>query len=213
MKDTQLNTYEEWKIISEFPKYEVSNLGNVRNFKTKHILKPRLNKQNGYLVINLMKDGKKHTKTLHRLVAITFLENLNNLPEVNHIDGNKRNNKMNNLEWCTRSYNKKHCYKMNLRKSPKSRKHSDSQIKEIRRLYKRGVKFNHLRKIYNIGSNTLSMYLSGLYKPKPRKLSPDIQKKIVELYNSGEYTYDEIGNKFNIGSSCVYEYLRKQRVL
>lgn len=60
----------------------------------------------GYEYISLRKGGRKYTKRVHRLVAKAFISNPNNLPEINHIDENKKNNAINNLEWCTSSYNK-----------------------------------------------------------------------------------------------------------
>jgi len=78
--------------------YEISSFGNIRNFKTKRILKIN-NKKDGYSNITL--NGK--TFVLHRLVAIAFIDNPNNKPTVNHIDKNKHNNKLDNLEWATYS--------------------------------------------------------------------------------------------------------------
>lgn len=96
-------------------KYDISNLGNVRNSKSGKYLKQRVDKL-GYFVISLRLNSKRTPKVLriHRLVAITFLPNYNNLPQVNHIDGNKLNNNITNLEWCTSSHNMKHAYENNL---------------------------------------------------------------------------------------------------
>ena len=83
--------------------YEVSNEGRVRNKTTGRILKPFSAK--GYLKVNLCKDGISKFKSIHRLVANAFIPNPLNLPEVNHIDENKLNNNVDNLEWCSRQYN------------------------------------------------------------------------------------------------------------
>lgn len=97
--------------------YKVSNLGNVRSVGmwtnirggSKRFLKGRVLKsgkgKGGYLIVVLCKDGKQKTHTVHRLVAQAFIDNPNNLPEVNHIDENKENNVVTNLEWCSYSYN------------------------------------------------------------------------------------------------------------
>ena len=90
--------------------YQVSNLGNVRSLnynKTKKIqhLKKVVNNKRGYLAVGLSKKGIFKIKTVHRLVAETFISNPNNLPQVNHIDENKLNNSVTNLEWCTNKYN------------------------------------------------------------------------------------------------------------
>ena len=89
--------------------YEVSNLGQIRNTKTKRIRKQNLLKT-GYCFVSgsLGSREDKITFKTHRVVAETFIPNLNNLPEVNHKDGNKLNNCIDNLEWCTRIANMKH---------------------------------------------------------------------------------------------------------
>ena len=87
-------------------KYQVSNLGNVKslhygNTTKEKLLKPVLHKD-GYLFVSL---GHDNTKAIHRLVAETFIPNLNNMPIVNHKDENKQNNSVDNLEWCSYKYN------------------------------------------------------------------------------------------------------------
>ena len=84
--------------------YEVSNLGRVKNIETGRILKP-FKDTNGYLILKLSKDGTRRTVKVHRLVALAFLPNPQNLPQVNHKDENKTNNAVSNLEWCTAGYN------------------------------------------------------------------------------------------------------------
>lgn len=104
---------EIWKNIDGYDgKYQVSNLGNVKSYKN---LKKELCK-NGYLRVTLYKEGKAKRFLVHRLVANTFLENKSNKPQVNHIDGNKTNNQINNLEWVTSSENNKHAHKIGLNK-------------------------------------------------------------------------------------------------
>lgn len=101
---------EVWKDIDGFDdKYQVSNLGQIRSTYSgkKHrtiVLKPMVQK-NGYLYVVLWKDGKKKNKLIHRLVALAFVDNPNNYPEVNHKDENKENNTVDNLEWCEHKTN------------------------------------------------------------------------------------------------------------
>ena len=89
--------------------YQVSNLGNVKSLNYLNTGQVRILKQrkhtDGYLQINLWKEGKMKTHYVHRLVAQAFIENPDNLPEVNHIDENKQNNRVDNLEWCEHTYN------------------------------------------------------------------------------------------------------------
>lgn len=104
--------------------YEVSNLGNVRSIErmVNHycggskvnlstLLKAGKSK-NGYLTVSFCIDGVKSNQSVHRLVARAFIENESNKPQVNHKDGNKHNNNVNNLEWVTRSENGLHAYRV-----------------------------------------------------------------------------------------------------
>ena len=110
--------------------YSVSNLGNVkanerdvetktgiRHYKEK-ILKPEITRD-GHLRVVLCEAGKSKRVLVHRLVAQAFIDNPYNLPQVNHIDGDKSNNSIDNLEWCTREDNIKHAYKIGLNPSRK----------------------------------------------------------------------------------------------
>ena len=98
---------EIWKGIKGFDgRYQVSTWGRVKGVNGR-ILKPYVN-HNGYLKVGLMKDGADHKKRVHRLVAEAFIPNHLNLPEVNHIDGNKRNNSVTNLEWVDGEMNRRH---------------------------------------------------------------------------------------------------------
>lgn len=112
---------EVWKDIKGYEKiYQVSNFGKVKrltfingNVKLqKERMSTPTNNGHGYLIVGLSKNGKRKNFYVHRLVAETFLDNLNNLPQVNHKDGNKKNNRVDNLEWCTASENQIHSYKV-----------------------------------------------------------------------------------------------------
>ena len=89
--------------------YEVSNLGNVRRIAGKGCIETRVLKLikqlNGYLYVGLCKNNKVKLHRVHRLVATAFIDNPENLPCINHIDENKENNRVDNLEWCSYSYN------------------------------------------------------------------------------------------------------------
>ena len=100
-------------------KYEVDENGVVRNVKSKKILKQRVN-QRGYYTIGYNDKERKHSvpKEVHRLVAEAFLKDFYKLPVVNHIDGNKLNNKLSNLEMCTYSENSKHAIRTGLMPKP-----------------------------------------------------------------------------------------------
>ena len=101
---------EIWKDILGYEgKYQVSNWGRVKSLNYNNTGKEGIMKLtkdgNGYLQVQLHKDGKVKECRVNRLVAQAFLENPDNLPEVNHKDKNRSNNKLENLEWCDRKYN------------------------------------------------------------------------------------------------------------
>ena len=112
------------EIFKDIPEYEnlyqVSNLGNVKSLKRpgakEKLLKGEID-QDGYIRITLMKNGKTKKYKAHRLVMMAFNNTNDSSLQVNHIDGNKKNNKLENLEWCTASYNTRHSYINNLNKT------------------------------------------------------------------------------------------------
>ena len=94
-----------WKDIKDYEGlYQVSNTGKIRNTKTKYILKP-VTQSNGYMKVCLTKNRVQKNRTIHRLVAETFIPNTSNLPCINHKDEDKTNNQVDNLEWCDNKYN------------------------------------------------------------------------------------------------------------
>jgi hypothetical protein len=127
---------EEWKDIEGYEGYyQVSNHGRIRSLdryvqsKNKKTLKKGMIRKlqtshKGYSTITLLKHGEYKTFQVHRLVAIAFIDNPNNKPQVNHIDCNKENNTPNNLEWATQDENMKHAVENNIFKnfSEKQRK-------------------------------------------------------------------------------------------
>ena len=110
---------EIWKKHPEIEKLEVSSFGRVRTLdkvvpvgKHTQFIKGRILKQsntsNGYMQVGFNTNGKSITKSVHRLVAETFIANPDNLPQVNHKDCNRKNNNVENLEFCTASYNQQY---------------------------------------------------------------------------------------------------------
>ena len=110
---------EEWKKIDDYENYEISNLGFIRSFNYGRIKILITDEQkNGYLRIGLWENNKKKKFLIHRLVATAFIPNPENKSQVNHIDGNKKNNRLENLEWNTSSENIIHAYKTGLNTGP-----------------------------------------------------------------------------------------------
>ena len=110
---------EQWKPIQEFNgEYEVSNLGRVRSMKRyKGVvgrIMPQTIQRTGYYAVTFHMNNKAYCRKVHRLVIEAFTPNPDNLPTINHIDGNKLNNHVSNLEWCTYQENMQHAVRTGL---------------------------------------------------------------------------------------------------
>ena len=156
---------EIFKPIDLNPKYSVSNFGRVRNNKTNKILSPR-NLQ-GYQRVAFYVDGKQTDFRIHRLVAKAFILSPENKPQVNHINGNKSDNHVNNLEWCTNGENVRHALRTglidprNISLAVRGEKHpraklSEKQVMEIKKKlkYRTGLS---LAKEYNVTPSLISL--------------------------------------------------------
>lgn len=147
---------ERWKNIKGYPGYKVSSYGRVASFrKGRNGIKKDVDKNHpyymvpkrhrlGYLYVYLMLDGESHKCYIHRLVANAFIDNPQNKSEVNHKDGDKMNNHVENLEWVTRRENMQHAYNEGLWDK-------DSSLKKARAACKRRIFVYELNKIFNSG--------------------------------------------------------------
>ena len=109
---------EYWRKIPGFPVYSASNYGRIRNDCTGRIMHVYPNTR-GYLTLTLRKDNQPETRSVHRLVAEAFLGGPHPGLDVNHIDGDKTNNCIENLEWCTREENVRHAVRLGIRPGPR----------------------------------------------------------------------------------------------
>lgn len=148
---------EEWKVIADFPLYEVSTKGRIRKSTTKRIKKPEISKT-GYPTIRLSYGVAKKGKhfNIHTLVATAFLDNPNNYPCVNHIDGNKTNNDVTNLEWCSYSRNNKHAYDTGLKKPYQTIITPDQRV-DVINMMKNGVKVKDIAKLFKVTESCIYM--------------------------------------------------------
>jgi len=151
---------EIWKpIVSYESYYEVSNLGNIKALsrivptskgvrKTNERIKKQVLNKSGYKYITLNVNKKVSTFSVHRLVAKAFIDNPSNKTEVNHIDGNKANNKKSNLEWVTALENTQHSFKIGHKS--KRLKLSLDKVIQIRYLFESGMKNAEIAKFLSI---------------------------------------------------------------
>jgi hypothetical protein len=166
---------EKWKLISEnesfkdYKYYEISNYGRLKyKIQSKYKITLGATSADGYKIIRLNTDGNIFLTTIHRLVAILFIPNPENKSYVNHIDGNRENNNISNLEWTTPSENSQHAHDTGLNSSKKSIYQLDENNKIIN-------EFESLVKAYEYLNKTI---LNGNNEGKLGSLS-----KALNLYN------------------------------
>ena len=202
---------EEWREIEGFTIYEVSNLGRVRNKLTSRVIGGHTLK-NGYIQVGLMNNKKQIFKMVHRLVSGAFIGRLPEGKEINHIDGNKTNNCVDNLEYVTHSENMIHCLEVLCKK----RKISKEDAVDIRKRLALGEKYDDIASDYNVVKGTIRFIARGVtYRESfvefpdrriklsntditaiRRKLSSgDSRKKIAQEYFVSSSTIDNIANK------------------
>lgn len=151
--------------------YEITDKGEVVTLRrNSYVKKERISKgyknTKGYLVFDFRRRGGK-VRPVHRLVAETFIPNPKNLPQINHKDGDKTNNCVENLEWCDNSYNQLHAFSHNLQK--RNFQHPNSKLKYedviyIKNNYQKGVLghgVHSLAKKFNVCDGTIKEILNG----------------------------------------------------
>ena len=169
---------ETFKEIPLFPDYLVSQFGRVKTKPRKirythavtgnvhyrqtseRFLKVQFNNSTGYKFHQLYKNQKMYNKSVHQLVAITFLEKQKGLDYINHIDGNKHNNIVSNLEWCTNEYNHNHAVATGLvakGEQVKSSKLSEQSVLAIKYLLKIGIHHKILSKAFKVSRSTITL--------------------------------------------------------
>ena len=213
---------EIWKIIENFPDYAVSDQGRVKSFKFgKEIILTSEKNNKGYLCVNLYKNKKPHPKKIHKLVLEAFKPNEDlNKTECNHKDGNKENNYVENLEWCTRSDNIKHAFKLGLQnnKGENNPMFGRHRSKESKRKQSYIMKEKFINGELNIlkGENH-PMFGKKHSEEWKRKQSEKMkgengpnsiltEKNVIQirkLSNEGNLTQKEIAKKFGVTQATI----------
>lgn len=180
---------ETFKTIPSFTDYLISNFGRVKTKARKvryvhavtgkeqfrqseeRFLKIFSNANTGYKIVCLYKNKKAHHKSIHRMVAEVFIKNPKKLGFVNHKDGNKHNNIVENLEWCTNEYNHEHATKTGLKPSGErvaSSKLNNHCVYAIKWFLKEGYSHNKIATIFKISRATISLIAEGkTWKHRP----------------------------------------------
>jgi hypothetical protein len=207
---------EQWKQIESI-NYAISNHGSVYSNVSQRFLKPYPNRQ-GYLVVDLRRGNQRYMISVHRLVALSFIQNPGNKPEVNHDDGNKQNNYYKNLLWATKRENIQHAYDTGLNPNgsgkPNAKLH-ETDILSIRELMLIGVSNQIIANMYRVSSGTISaLRLGHTWKhifgdallrsgPNPiKKLQPEDIPVIREMFLKGLRDCD-IGAVYNVARGTI----------
>lgn len=212
---------EIWRDIAGYDGlYQVSNLGRVRRLH-KHT-PPRISKalpnRGGYLCVALCRGNKSKTCTIHRLVAMAFVSNPDNKPEVNHINGIKTDNRAENLEWCTRSENTRHALTTGLMTQGEERynaKLTAAQVVYIRE-NPDGLTGAKLADMFGVTATAVSYVQSGKTyrnaggrvreaKPHISRVPDDIRAEIRQLYVYGSRKFGSyaLAKKYGITSTAI----------
>ena len=153
-------TTDKFVAIKGLPDYLINQEGKVFSTKTKRFLKPQLSNK-GHLFVQVRIEGHHKGCFIHRLVAETFIPNPNNFPCINHIDGNKLNNHVDNLEWCTIRENNKHALENGLAGIPRITKLEASYIPWIKKMAAVGIPNSKIAQVYDVAPSSISRIISG----------------------------------------------------
>lgn len=161
---------ETFKTVIGWCNYEVSNIGTVRNKLRPNVVRKPIINNWGYVQLNLCKNSKYKCKLVHRLVGEAFIPNPENKPEINHKNGVKTDNRVENLEWVTVSENRQHAYDTGLEVTPRgkyspSSKLLEEQVIEIKRLINSGMyKQKEIGNMFGIDQSHVSRLKTGSRK-------------------------------------------------
>lgn len=203
--------------ISDLNHHYIDDKGNVFNLKTNRVLKPYKGK-NGYMMVDMWENNKPNKRYIHRLLGQAFLPNLENKRTINHIDGNKLNNDLSNLEWATDSENMQHAYNHNLNQQTKVNL-TENNLKEIWKRFLNHETFTSMLKDYDIAATTMSNYIAQfvkqnnleeeykkekLYQHKSRLEKRDLSHRYYAVFMCDKITHKKIKYFINFKEAITF---------
>lgn len=172
--------------------YYVSRIGNIFSKYKNDLLKQQINHK-GYNTVYLKDGTKSKTIFVHRIVSEVFLPNPNKYPQVNHIDGNKLNNNVDNLEWCSNEYNMKHSWDIGLREPVHGEEVGTSILKEsqVCEIYMSNKSSKELSNEYNVSAGTINSIKS---RKSWQKVTAKLEKgeTLLENQRNNMFSYSDI---------------------
>ena len=215
---------ELWKPVPDYEDYQISNFGRVKSFcfgKVK-IKKPDL--RAGYLSVTLSKDSKLKHFPVHRLVALTFISNPDLKPQVNHRDGCKLNNYVENLEWVTRSENQRHAVATGLKQSGEDLYNSKLTNKQVEYIRENpdGLTGVQLAEKFGVSETTISLIQLGKKyrnvggsvrgkKESSLKVPNEIRAKIRAEYKKGKHDCGSyaLAKKYGVDPTTIWKIVKE----
>ena len=215
---------EIWRDVTGYEGvYQVSNLGRVKSFlgKSPRILKA-VPHSNGYLSICLCVNKKIKGYLLHRLVAEAFISNPDNKPQVNHINGIKTDNRVENLEWATEEENTRHALSIGL--TPQGERRTESKLTNEQALYIRknpeGISQQKLAKNFGVSQSTIGRIQRGesyciaggeIRSKVERRLPDSIRNEIRRMYIKGslEFGSTALSKKFKVSHKTILNVVKE----
>lgn len=217
--NTAVGASTNWKpvvINGTKTSYMVSRYGDVMNMSTGRTLKGCPDRR-GYIIVSIWVGRKMYSRKVHRLVAEAFIPNPENKPTVNHKDGNKRNNRVENLEWATHQENIDHAIQTGLRdingmKAP-SNVYTDEQVHQVCKMLESGMGGREIA--YKLGvSQMLPNRIKYLGKwksissqyniPGAQKTNKGIRQNVFRLVRSGVYDLDDLIEQAHLPNNSKY---------
>lgn len=212
---------EIWKEYK--PDYFGSTLGRIKSLKwgKEKILKMTPDKD-GYLQVTLFIEGKQKTFKVHRIVAELFIENPEGKPAVNHIDGDKQNNFVENLEWVTRSENMRHAYDMGLKIALRGEDRSDSKLTNEQVIYIRnnpdGLTGKELAAKFGVTDTVIGAIqlgkcrksAGGKIRELKSRLSEKQREEIRTLRRTEGYSYAKLGEMFGVNAQTAWNIVHEK---